>query len=352
VLYADLIRFEEGLGMAAIASGSLPRVTIITSVFNEGASLEAFRAEVSRCLFPRLDVYYEVLFVDDGSTDQSWELIERFCEESSRFRGLRLSRNFGAHTADTAGIDQATGDALVTLACDLQDPPETVIEFVDKWRGGAQVVWGRRRSRAENRLRVWAVNAFSWVMRTQAMPKGSKVSTGGFFLIDRRVADCFRQFREHNRITFALVAWTGFKQDVVLYDRQARQAGTSGWNFGRMIQAMYDTLLGFSNLLPRFITMLGATIFLISIPLALYLIANYLFSRPLPGWTGTMLALCFFFGVVCLMLGVMSEYLHRIYIETTARPLYFIAQESGSTRVGEKRTGSDDLRDPFEHRLV
>lgn len=310
--------------------GTKPTVTIVTAVFNEEASLQAFSSEVSRCLLSRSDVYFEVLFVDDGSTDRSWEIIERFCAESTRFSGLRLSRNFGAHMADTAGIDHATGDAVVTLACDLQDPPQTIVEFVEKWRAGAQVVWGRRRTRAENKSRVWAVNIFSWLMRNQALPKGSMFSTGGFFLIDRGVVECFRQFREHNRITFALVAWTGFKQDVVLYDRRPRAAGSSGWNFGRMIKAMYDTLIGFSNLLPRFITLLGAVIFLTNIPIAIYLIVDYFFSRPFPGWTGLMVTLSFFFGVVCLMLGVMSEYLHRIYIETAGRPLYFIAQNTGA----------------------
>lgn len=321
-----------GLGVPTGVAEARPHVTVITPVFNEEASLEAFRTEVSRCLLENEAVRYEILFIDDGSTDRSWEIIERFCDESPHFRGLRLSRNFGSHTALTAGIDNAFGDAVATLACDLQDPPETILEFVDTWRAGAQIVWGRRRSRAETPARVWMANLFAWLIRTQAMPRGSKFSTGSFLLIDRTVADCFRQFREHNRITFALVAWTGFKQDVVLYDRRARQAGTSGWNFGRMIAAMYDTLIGFSNVLPRFITILGAAIFLMNIPIAVYLIADYIYARPFPGWTGLMVTLCFFFGVVCLMLGVMSEYLHRIYIETTGRPLYFIAQKSGVER--------------------
>lgn len=333
--------------MANTISNRVPRVTVITPVFNEEASLEAFREEVSRCLFSSDEVYYEVLFVDDGSTDRSWEIIERFSAESPRFRGLRLSRNFGSHCALTAGIDYASGDAVATLACDLQDPPETVREFVEKWRAGAQIVWGRRRTRAERPLRVWTINLFSWLMRTQAMPSGSKFSTGSFLLIDRTVVECFRQFRERNRITFALVAWTGFKQDVVLYDRRARQAGVSGWNFGRMIKAMYDTLIGFSSLLPRFITLLGAAIFLMNIPISLYLILDYVLSRPFPGWTGLMVTLCFFFGVVCLMLGVMTEYLHRIYIEAAGRPIYFVAQKSDA--VLEPRPVPVEPREWLEH---
>lgn len=314
------------------AAPALPRITVITPVYNEEASLEAFHAEVSRCLLSRQDAEYEILFVDDGSTDRSWEIIERFCAESPRFRALRLSRNFGSHCALSAGIDFAQGDAIATLACDLQDPAQTVVEFVEKWRAGAQIVWGRRRTRAESRLRVWTVNLFSWLMRTQAMPAGSKFSTGSFLLIDRTVAECFRQFRERNRITFALVAWTGFSQDVVAYDRVARRAGVSGWSFGRTLKAMYDVLIGFSGVLPRFITLLGAAIFLMNIPILIYLIADYVLARPFPGWTGLMVALCFFFGVVCLMLGVMSEYLHRIYTEVTGRPLYFISKQVGVTR--------------------
>jgi len=305
------------------------RVTIVTPVYNEEASLEAFRAEVTRLLFSQDNVTYEVLFVDDGSSDRSWSIIERFCKESPNFKGLRLSRNFGAHTALSAGIDHARGDAIATLACDLQDPPETVCSFVEKWMAGAHIVWGHRRSRNEQAWRIWMSNLFFSLIRSYAMPRGSKFTTGSFFLIDRVVADCFRQFREHNRITFALVAWTGFDQDVVLYDRRARQAGTSGWTFGRMIKAMYDTFIGFSNLPPRLFTVTGAVVFLVNIPFTLYLIFNAIFSTPLPGWTGLMVVLLAFFGLAFLMLGMMSEYLHRIYIETTGRPLYFIARTAG-----------------------
>jgi glycosyltransferase involved in cell wall biosynthesis len=333
--------------MPVVDAQRMPLVTIITPVLNEEASLEAYRDEVSRSLFSSTDVNYEVLFIDDGSTDRSWEIIERFCEESPRFHGLRLSRNFGSHTALSAGIDHARGDAVATLACDLQDPPETVAAFVEKWRAGAQIVWGRRRTRTETHLRVWMADCFAWLLRTQAMPRGSKFSTGSFLLIDRTVVDCFRQFREHNRITFALVAWTGFRQEVVLYDRRSRNAGVSGWSFGRMIRAMYDTFIGFSDLLPRFMTILGATIFLMNIPIVLYLIIDYALSRPFPGWTGLMVTLCFFFGIVCLMLGVMSEYLHRIYLETTGRPLYFVAQRSG-TPDAVRSAAHGEANDPLE----
>lgn len=315
--------------MSDRASRACPRVSIVTPVFNEAASLDAYCAEVSRVLFSRSDVYFEVLFVDDGSTDRSWSMIEQYCSESPRFRGLRLSRNFGAHTALSAGIDHARGDALVTLACDLQDPPETVQELYEKWRGGAEIVWGHRRTRVEQKWRVWTSNLFFTLIQQYAMPRGSKFTTGSFFLIDYKVAECFRQFREHNRITFALVAWTGFDQEIVFYDRRPRRAGVSGWTFGRMIKAMYDTFIGFSSLPPRLFTIIGATVFLVNIPFTLYLIFNAFLSTPLPGWTTLMVMLSAFFGLSFLMLGMMSEYLHRIYLETTGRPLYFLSKTAG-----------------------
>ena len=176
-----------------------PRVTVITPVFNEQQGLSAYRQAVTDTLLSCPDFDFEILFVDDGSTDDSWRMIQKICADSSRFSALRLSRNFGAHSALTAGIDYADSDAVATLACDLQDPPDTILAFVDKWRQGAQIVWGRRRSRAEQNWRVWTSSMFFRLIRRHAMPKGSRFSTGSFFLIDRRVANAFRRFRERRR---------------------------------------------------------------------------------------------------------------------------------------------------------
>ncbi|MBY0429567.1 MAG: glycosyltransferase family 2 protein [Rhodospirillales bacterium] len=313
-------------------SADKPRITIITPIYNEEAGLEVYYEAVSQVLISRDDAEYHVLLIDDGSTDASWHLIESICARSPRFQGLRLSRNFGAHAALSAGIDHAEGDAVATLACDLQDPPETIIAFTECWRAGAEVVWGRRRSREDTGWRVLTSQLFFTAIRRHAMPRGSKFSTGSFFLIDRKVVECFRRFRETNRITFALVAWTGFEQDVVLYDRRQRTTGTSGWTFGRMIKAMYDVFIGFSDLPARLITLAGGTVSLLSMLLAVYLLVNYLVHSVLPGWTGVMLALTTFFGLLFLILGIVGEYLHRIYTEVTGRPVYFISRQTGKTR--------------------
>jgi glycosyltransferase involved in cell wall biosynthesis len=306
----------------------MPRVTIVTPVLNEEAGLAAYERSVTAILLDNPDFSFEVLFVDDGSADRSWEIVQEVCQRNPRFQGIRLSRNYGAHVALSAGFAHATGDAVATLACDLQDPPETVLEFARRWRGGADIVWGQRRTRADAWSRTITSRLFERLIRRFAMPRGSQFAVGSFLLVDRRVADCFRQFQEHNRVTFALVAWTGFSQDVVEYDRLERRTGRSGWTWRRMVKTMYDTFIGFSFLPIRLMTLAGVTLSLLTVPLALYLITVWLTGRPFPGWTSVMLALTLFFGVQFLMMGIVGEYLYRIYSEVVRRPLYFVSDRT------------------------
>jgi glycosyltransferase involved in cell wall biosynthesis len=308
---------------------SRPQVTVITPVYNEEEGLEAYYCSVTETLISRDDCDYRVLLVDDGSSDRSWDIIEDICARSPRFQALRLSRNFGSHAAISAGIDHAAGDAVATLACDLQDSPGVILEFVKKWRRGAQIVWGHRRSRADNGWQATASRVFFHLVQRYAMPRGSKFTTGSFLLIDRAVVEALRQFRELNRITFALVAWTGFSQDIVEYDRLARIHGATGWTFGRKLKAMYDTFIGFSELPARMITIIGVAMWIFSLLLGVYLLAEYLIQSVTPGWTGIMLALTTFSGLLFLILGVIGEYLHRIYLEVTQRPIYLVSARAG-----------------------
>lgn len=306
----------------------IPRLTIVTPVHNEAAGLPAYERAVTATLIERDDIDVRVLLVDDGSDDDSWRLIQDVCARSPRFRGLRLSRNFGPHVAISAGVDHADGDAVAILACDLQDPPETVLDFVAAWRQGADIVWGKRRTRQDKPWRIWLSEAFSRAIRRWAMPKGSKFTTGSFLLMDRAVADCFRRFRDHGRVTFALVAWTGFEQSVVSYDRRARVTGASGWSLGRLMRAAYDTFICFSDAPARVITILGMTVFLFSVVFTIYLVATWWFTHVAPGWTGIMVAITSLFGLLFMMVGVIAEYLQRIFIEATNRPLYFISRDT------------------------
>jgi len=302
-----------------------PRVTILTPVFNEIDNLPRFEQAVREKLLACADVNFHVLFVDDGSRDNSWQAIDDICRHDRRFQGLRLSRNFGAHAALCAGLQRARGDAVAILACDLQDPPEVVLEFVRRWQAGAQIVWGHRRSRADAWWRVQSSRLLEKLLRRHAMPAGSLFATGSFLLLDRRVVQCYRQFRETNRITFALVAWTGFDQDVVEYDRQARQAGQSRWKLSQLVRAGCDAFLSFSKVPFSAIAGAGALLLLLTIALASYLTLCYVAGDPKPGWVSIMLLLTLFFGVHLILLGVQGEYLSRIYLETLRRPLYFVS---------------------------
>lgn len=313
-----------------------PSITIITPCFNEEAALPAYCDAVERVLLARTDADYHVLLIDDGSVDDTWKLIRQVCQSSPRYRGLRLSRNFGSHAAATAGFDIADGDAVAILPADLQEPPETVIAFVERWRQGAEVVWGKRRSRDDTPFRAAASHIFSTFVRRYAMPRGSKFATGSFLLVDRKVVRCLRQLREQNRVIFGLVAWTGFNQEIVEYDRGPRRAGRSGWSFGRMMRSMYDTFIGFSNLLPRVITLVGVVCALIGFLASIVLLLAVTIAPPaVLGWSSMIIAITLFSGVTFLMLGVISEYLFRIYLETTGRPLYFIARDTAD--VGDRR---------------
>jgi glycosyltransferase involved in cell wall biosynthesis len=309
---------------------SAPRVWVITPMYNEEASFGAYVSAVEKVLIGRTDVLYNVLMIDDGSTDRTWELMQSQSRLSPRYRALRLSRNFGGHAAETAGLDHSDGDAVVTLSADLQDPPETVIDFVEAWRQGADVVWGHRRSRADSRVRVWTSDVFGRLLRHFALPRGSKFATGGFLLIDRKVVICLRQLREQSRLNFALVAWAGFQQEIVQYDRRERVTGKSGWSFIRMTKAMYDALVSFSGIIPRLITVLGLSFAAIGFFAAVYFLINALLFRPAEGWSSIMVALTFFFGITFLILGTIGEYLQRIYNEAARRPLYFVSADTSA----------------------
>jgi glycosyltransferase involved in cell wall biosynthesis len=320
---------------------SRPVITIITPVFNEADNLLRYESAIRAELMSQADFDFRVLFVEDGSRDRSWEIISEISRRDGRFQGIRLSRNFGSHIGLSAGLHHASGDAVALLACDLQDPPETVLEFARKWRDGAHIVWGKRRTRADRAWRVAASKFFEWLTRRYAMPRGSQFTTGSFLLMDRKVLDCFLQFRERNRVTFALVAWTGFDQTTVAYDRRPRAAGVSSWKWHGMLKTAYDTFLAFSKLPFGIMTAVGALMFLLSIPLSVYLVGCYVTGNPQPGWTSIMLVLVMFFGLQFMLLSLLGEYLFRIFSEVVQRPLFFVSDRTAA--VADEASGAPPL---------
>ncbi len=315
-----------------------PVLIIVTPIFNEAEILRTYAAEVRRTLLARSDIDARVLFVDDGSTDESWKIIRELAESDGCFSAIRLSRNFGAHTAIAAGFDHVDDDAdlIATLACDLQDPPETILAFLDEWRNGASIVWGARRSRSDGRLRRGASRLLETVLRRYAMPRNSRFQTGSFFLIERIVLDSVRQFREHARVTFALVAWTGFDQAIVAYDRRKRAGGRSGWTFAQMLNSAYDVFIGFSPVPAKVLTVFGFVMLVTSIIAVFYLVFTWMVHDVQVGWTGLMATMTLCFGLLFVMIGVSFEYLYRIFVETKNRPLYFVSEQTGDVRRRER----------------
>lgn len=321
-----------------------PVLVIVTPVYDESEILDGYVARVKQTLLSRQDLDARVIMIDDGSSDDSWAIIEKLVQSDRRFSAIRLSRNFGPHTALTAGFDfvPAEADIIATLACDLQDPPEAILDFVKSWRAGADIVWGARRSRRDGRRRSAASWLLEDMLRRFAMPKNSKFQTGSFFLIDKIVLDCMRQFREHGRVTFALVAWTGFDQDIVEYDRQQRLTGRSGWTFSQMLNTAYDVFIGFSPMPAKVLTMFGFVMLAGSMLFVAYLVLWWLFFAVQPGWTGLMATMTLCFGLLFVMIGVSFEYLYRIFIETKNRPLYFVARHAGE--ISQRALPNEQLR--------
>lgn len=318
-----------------------PKLTIVTPVYNESENLDRYASAIEQFFSGRADLEVSIILVDDGSTDNSWEKIEQFVRGDRRYSGVRLSRNFGSHVALAASFDRvsAEADMVAILACDLQDPPQVVLEMVEEWRRGADVVWGGRRSRGDAFWRRTASRLLESTLRRFAMPRSSKFRTGSFLLMDSKVLDCVKLYNEHHRVTFALVAWAGFEQAVVEYDREQRRAGNSGWSLGRMLSAAYDVFIGFSPVPAKFVTALGFIIFCGSVVALIALVVEWMVRDVQPGWTGIMAAMTIMFGVLFMMVGVIVEYLYRIFIESKRRPLYFVARTAGSTS-GESSEGS------------
>jgi len=310
-------------------------------LYNEGENLDFYYKGVCEELFKLSEYDFEIIFVDDGSTDNSWDKILDICDKDSRFNAVRLSRNFGSHVAVTAGLDRAKGDAAIILACDLQDPVETLDEFLKSWEKGYQIVWGKRITRGDERWRVIASNLFNLILRKWVLPKDSKFTTGSFMLIDRKVIDCYCMQEDHSRLTFAMVAWTGFMQTVIQYNRRLRIRGKTGWTFSRMISAFYNAILAYSTIPLKFVTTLSVLTFFFTVPVAAYLLYLYAEGRTGNiGWISTILTIFFFSSLILFQLSILGEYLIRVYKDASRRPLYFISADTVAERYTISRPGS------------
>jgi len=302
-----------------------PELSVVVPAFNEEETIGPM-AERLGAVLPGVVDGFEILFVDDGSTDATWDRITALSRRDPRVRGLRFSRNFGHQAALTAGVAAARGEAVVIIDADLQDPPEVIPEMVARWREGAEVVYGQRERREGE---TWFKKATArWFYRAlRAMTSVDiPVDTGDFRLMGPRAVAAFRALPEHNRFNRGLVSWIGFPQTAVRYHRQARAAGETKYPLRKMVRLAMDGLVGFSSVPLRLATVLG----LVAVALAMAgVVAAVCLRAAGNGWAGqaaVVAAILFLGGVQLVTIGILGEYTGRILDEVRGRPLYIVRE--------------------------
>ncbi|MDI6691694.1 MAG: glycosyltransferase family 2 protein [Anaerosomatales bacterium] len=273
---------------------------------------------------------YEIIVVDDGSSDRTWELLLAARERIPQLRLIRFSRNFGHQTAITAGIDAARGETVTVIDADLQDPPELIPDMIERWRDGADVVLAVRKARRGESVfkRATARVFYRLVRRLAAIDL--PVDAGDFRLMSRRAIDALISMRERNRYVRGMVAWVGFRRDAVEYERDPRAAGTTKYPLGKMLRLAMDGIVSFSLRPLQLSAALGALAALLGFGVLVYAIFERLAGHDvLPGWTSLMVAILFMGGVQLLSLAVLGEYVGRIYEEVKGRPLYVVSERAG-----------------------
>jgi polyisoprenyl-phosphate glycosyltransferase len=306
-----------------------PTYSIVVPICDEEDTLpEPERRLVA--VFDRLDGEAEAILVDDGSSDRSYELMTAISERDARFKIVRLSRNFGHQLAITAGLDLAAGDPVVVMDGDLQDPPEVIPELAARWREGFQVVYGVRATRAgEPRLRLWRARLFYRTLR-RLTDVDIPVDAGDFRLIDRQALDAFKSMRENNRYIRGMTSWIGFRQIGVPYSREERFAGVTKYPLGKLMKLGADGVLSFSIAPLRMALKLGIGVSLIAFMLAFgAVVAKLAGLYDVPGIASLVFITLFLGGVQLMILGILGEYVARVYEEVKDRPLYVISEHRG-----------------------
>lgn len=332
----------RAMGPADRAAGRPALLSVVAPVHNEEETVEEF----CRRVFAALEgIELELLLVDDGSDDRTPELLESLAAAHPRLRVITLSRNFGHQPALSAGLDHARGDAVVTLDSDLQDPPEVISELLAEWAKGSDVVYAVRRGReGESRFKLATANGFYRVMgKIAQLDLGER--SGDFRLLDRRALDVLLSMPERNRFLRGMSVWVGFTQSAVHYDRDARHGGETSFSLARMIRFSLDGITSFSHVPLQLAALLGLVFSLIAflgIPIALGLKLGGVY---VDGITSILLAVLLLGGIQLITLGVLGEYVGRIYEEVKGRPLYVVENEIGAEPQGHRVDALEPRKD-------
>jgi dolichol-phosphate mannosyltransferase len=321
-----------------------PTLSLVLPIFNEEPVIPELHVRLQEFMKALAPVDCEVLFVNDGSRDRTMEMLRDIAKNEPRYRILSFARNFGHQIAITAGVDYARGRAVVVMDADLQDPPDVVLEMVKTWKQGFDVVYARRRRREGEGLFKRATAAIFYRLFASMIPIAVPLDTGDFRLMSRRVVVALRTLRETHRFVRGMVAWLGFKQTAIVYDRPARFAGETKYPLRKMVRFAVDGITSFSILPLRFATYLGMLVALGAVGVAVYaLLAKFVFLDVVPGWTAETVLVSLLAAAQLLMIGILGEYVGRIYEEVKRRPLYVVGD-----RVNVDRKPDDDVLDEEE----
>ena len=304
-----------------------PLVSLIVPAYNEEAVIEETYKRLKNVM-EQGGYDFEILIVDDGSTDRTPEKVKKICLNDKRVKLIRFSRNFGHQVAISAGIDRAVGKVAVIIDADLQDPPEVIPGMIEKWSTGYEVVYGVRKKRKGESLFKRVTAALFYRLLRQMTPIEIPLDAGDFRLLDRKVLEELKKMPERRRFVRGMVSWVGFRQTSVEYVREKRFAGTTKYPLRKMINFAIDGILSFSTVPLRISSALGFLSAAVSFLMMMYGLIVRIFypSRVMTGWASLFVAVLFIGGIQLICIGILGEYLGRVYEETKKRPLYIVAE--------------------------
>ncbi len=301
------------------------KISVVVPMYYE----EEVAAETNKRLNAALkDMDYEIIYVNDGSTDNTLPILKGIADDNDRVKVISFSRNFGHQAAVTAGVHEANGDCIVIIDADLQDPPELIPDMVKMWQEGVDVVYAKRKKRkGETFFKLVTAKAFYKILDSLTDTKIPR-DTGDFRLIDRKVADAFNQLTEHNRFIRGMVPWLGFKAEPIEYIRDERYAGETKYPLRKMLKFAFNGILSFSTKPLQMVTKLGVLTLLASLCIIIYVLVSFFTGNAVTaGWASTMIVITMLSGVQLIAIGIVGEYIARIYEETKARPIYIVNEK-------------------------
>lgn len=304
-------------------------ISVIFPTFNEQDNLPVLYKRVHDTADKISGHDFEFIFVDDSSTDNTPEVLQKLHDKDNRVKIIRFARNCGSHAAISAGLTECRGDCAVVLAADLQDPPEILISLVEQWKDGVRIVWGARRKRLGEKFSTKFFSRLyylimNYLTTVKVPPLGADI-----FLADRVVLEAFKKVNEKHTSVFMVLAWLGFNQSTIQYVKEARLSGKSKWSLGQKIRLTLDSLLAFSDIFIRYMSVLGILTAFIGFVYSLFVLWGSINGAPIEGWSALIIVILVIGGIQMIMLGVLGEYLWRTFDESRKRPRFIVEYKIG-----------------------